>query len=307
MRKPSQSKREKQLHSHAKASETNFQVNQETELMSFLLDKVSGKSRNQTKGLLARGQVLVNGEVETKYNYLLQNGDQVSIQWTIAAKLQEDQGLKIMYEDEHLLVVEKEAGLLSIATDKQKAGTAYSILTEHVRKQHPKNRIFVVHRLDRDTSGVMIYAKNEAAKRKLQENWAKTVVERKYVALVEGAVATKEGTITSWLKETKTLHIYSSPRPNGGQKAVTHYKRVKESANHSLLEVELETGRKNQIRVHMQDIGHSIVGDKKYGASKDPLRRLGLHALSIAFYHPMSGELMRFETQIPKQFLSLVR
>jgi 23S rRNA pseudouridine1911/1915/1917 synthase len=139
----------------------------------------------------------------------------------------------------------------------------------------------------------------------LQENWKDAVEERKYIAITEGSVSKPEGTITSWLKESNSFIIYSSPTPNGGQKAVTHYKVLKKNRNYSMLEVELETGRKNQIRVHMQDLGYPVIGDKKYGSMKNPIRRLGLHARVLAFRHPITGEDVRFETEIPKQFLSL--
>jgi 23S rRNA pseudouridine1911/1915/1917 synthase len=150
----------------------------------------------------------------------------------------------------------------------------------------------------------MMFAKSEKVQQKMQEGWKDIVKERMYVALVEGMVKKTQGTITSWLKETSTLKMYSSFTPNDGQHAVTHYKVVRASRNYSLLEVHLETGRKNQIRVHMQDIGHPVANDKKYGAKTKPFSRLGLHARVLAFEHPTTGKLMRFETDVPKQFLS---
>jgi 23S rRNA pseudouridine1911/1915/1917 synthase len=178
---------------------------------------------------------------------------------------------------------------------------------EHVRKANPRNRVFVVHRLDRDTSGVMMYAKSEKVQQALQNSWKESVPERTYVALVEGSVNKSEGTIQSWLKESKTLQVYSSPTPNGGQKAITHFKVLQRTNAFSLMEIRLDTGRKNQIRVHMQDIGHSVVGDKKYGSTQNPIGRLGLHALVIVFHHPGTGELMRFETKIPDKFLRVFK
>jgi len=162
-----------------------------------------------------------------------------------------------------------------------------------------------LHRLDRDTSGVMMFAKSEKIQQLLQNAWKEAVLERSYIAVVEGLVTKEEGTITSWLTESKAFIMYSSRTPNGGQKAVTHYQVLKKNKNYSLLEVKLETGRKNQIRVHMKDIGHSIIGDKKYGATKHPIGRLGLHARVLAFTHPVTGEEVRYETDIPKVFLSL--
>jgi 23S rRNA pseudouridine1911/1915/1917 synthase len=174
-----------------------------------------------------------------------------------------------------------------MASDVEKQYTAYHQLTDYVRRSNPENRIFIVHRLDRDTSGVMLFAKNEEVKHLLQDAWKELVVDRAYVAVVQGRVEKKEGTIKSWL--------------------LTQYKVLQSTAKYSLLEIRLETGRKNQIRVHMKDIGHSIVGDKKYGSTINPITRLGLHAHILAFHHPITGELMRFETEVPKKFSRLFK
>ena len=287
--------------------ETNLVVTEPMELMEFLLLKLSGKGRNQIKGLLSRGQVSVEGKPTTQYNHLLEAGKRVIINWSQTGKDKQISGLKILYEDADLIVIEKQAGLLSIASNKEKNNTAYHLLMEHVKRANPRNRIFVVHRLDRDTSGVMMYCKSEKVQQALQNAWKESVLDRRYVALVEGAVQKSEGTITSWLKESQTLSMYSSPTPNGGQKAVTHFKVLQKTQTYSLLEVTLETGRKNQIRVHMQDIGHSIVGDKKYGSTQNPIGRLGLHALSLSFYHPTTGNLMNFATEIPDKFMRVFK
>ncbi len=287
--------------------EIQLVVTEPSELMTFLLVKLSGKGRNHVKALLARGQISVDGKVTTQYNHPLGVGQHVEINRSEIAKDVPIKGLSILYEDSDLIVIDKQAGLLSIASNTEKNETAYHLLMEHVRRNNPKNRIFVVHRLDRDTSGVMMYAKSEEVQQLLQNSWSDSVQERKYIALVERAVQKPEGTITSWLKESKTLRMYSSPTPNGGQKAITHYKVLQKTRTHSLLEISLETGRKNQIRVHMQDIGHSIVGDKKYGSTKNLIGRLGLHALVLAFHHPTTGNLMRFETKIPEKFLRVFK
>jgi len=202
-------------------------------------------------------------------------------------------------------VIEKEAGLLSIATNKERQQTAYFILTGHIRKSHPKNRIFIIHRLDKDASGVMMFAKSIEVQEKMQNDWQKAIVDRKYAVLVEGRVEKEEDTIITWLKESKALIMYSYNFDNGGQKAITHYKVIKSNDDFSLLEVKIDTGRKNQIRVHMQDIKHSIVGDKKYGSTINPIKRMGLHARSLTFDHPVTGEPMHFETPIPSKFLTL--
>lgn len=287
--------------------ETTWIVEQPGELLPNLLENIKNKSRNNIKSLLSRGQVSVNGQVKTRHDEPLLPGASVTVNWQIIQEEIPLLGIDIVYEDEDLIVVEKEAGLLTIASNQEKEETAYRYITEYVRSKDPTGRVFIVHRLDRDTSGLLIFAKHEEIKIKLQEAWQETVPERTYVALVEGEVRRDEGTIRSWLKETKTLRMYSSPVPNGGQEAITHYKVLARSASYSLLEVRLETGRKNQIRVHMESIGHSVAGDKKYGAKTDPIRRLGLHAATIAFYHPRSAELLRFESSIPKSFHRIVQ
>lgn len=287
--------------SHKKA--IRFQIEQPIELMKFLIENISAKGRNSIKGLLARGQVSVNDSETTRYNYPLQPGDVVTVQWGKVAEEEQPIGLQILHEDDDIIVIHKEAGLLSIAGGEENELTAHRQLMEHVRRFHPKNRVFVVHRLDRDTSGVMLFAKNDQAKQTLQNTWQEAVIERSYVALVERRVKKPEGTIVSWLKESRTLLMYSSRTPNGGQEAITHYKVLQSTRDYSLLEVRLQTGRKNQIRVHMQDIGHPIVGDKKYGSTKNPIGRVGLHALVLAFIHPATGQTMRFETPVPNSFL----
>lgn len=292
-------------HKRRKVQPTSFEVAETMELMQFLIQQLPKQSRNNIKSLLAHHQIQVDDKIVSQYNYPLQIGQKVSVLWNKIRGENQPQQLEILFEDDHLIVVIKEAGLLSMATARERVQTAYSILSDHVKKIDPKNRIFIVHRLDRDTSGVMLFAKSEKVKKLLQEDWKEAVDERSYIALTEGTAAEPEGTITSWLKESKSLIMYSSLTPNGGQKAITHYKVLKKNRNYSMLEVKLETGRKNQIRVHMQDIGHPIIGDKKYGSTKNPLRRLGLHARVLAFCHPITGENLRFETEIPKEFLSL--
>jgi 23S rRNA pseudouridine1911/1915/1917 synthase len=291
----------------SQAPSKQYTVKEPAELLTFLLSQLS-QGRNSVKHLLSRGQIVVNDQVVTAYNFPLQPGQTVSI----VRKEKEVEaprmtGLKILHEDEDIIVIEKEAGLLSVAAGKEDELTAYRQLMAHVRANNPQNRIFVVHRLDRDTSGVMMFAKNEEVKHILQDSWKDIVKERLYVALVEGQVKKTEGTISSWLKESSTLLMYSNPHPNGGQHAVTHYKVIESNKNFSLLEVHLETGRKNQIRVHMQDIGHPIVGDKKYGAKTRSMGRLGLHARVLSFEHPTTGKLMRFETKVPKLLLGAFR
>ena len=196
----------------------------------------------------------------------------------------------------YLIVIDKEPGLLSIATDKEKEHTAFRILSDQLKLADQAARIFVVHRLDRDASGILMFAKSREIQQILQNAWNKDVIERSYVVVVEGRVQQDQGSITSWLKENKARVMYSSPTPDDGQKAITHYQVLKKNDEYSLLQVRLETGRKNQIRIHMKDLGHSIIGDKKYGATQNPVNRLGLHARVLVFRHPITGKELRFET-----------
>ncbi|MFA1822655.1 RluA family pseudouridine synthase [Virgibacillus oceani] len=281
-----------------------YNVKKQMELLPFLLEVMSNRSRNSVKSILTRGQVTVDDHIETKHNYPLYPGHVVTILKNKAA-VQESAliGMSILYEDKDIIVINKEAGLLSIATHKEKKQTAHHQLMEYVRMEDPQNRIFVIHRLDKDTSGVMMFAKSEQVKRKLQDTWKDSVKERSYVALVEGKVMKEKGYISSWLKESRTHLMYSSPVKNDGQHAITHYKVIKSNENFSLLQVELETGRKNQIRVHMQDLGHPVVGDKKYGSKQNVIRRLGLHAKVLSFKHPTTGQELVFKADVPKSFL----
>ncbi len=215
--------------------------------------------------------------------------------------------LEIVYEDADLLVVDKPAGLLTEGTGNQKTRTARYILTDYVRKGALKSRkeVFTVHRLDQWTSGVLVFAKRLEVKELLQEQWPQ--VEKKYLAVVHGQPAQKEGTIRSYLAEDKKYHMYSTADPAKGKLAQTEYKVLKETLQFSLLEVRLLTGRKNQIRVHLADLGHPVVGDRKYGQAGREYPRLALHALSISFRHPIRNEMMTFETQVPSYLTKLLR
>ena len=290
----------------AVAQYTTFHVNEEAELMSFLMTKMAGISRNKVKTLLTNRTVYVDKVITTQYNFLLKPGMVVQISKTRGQKDFRSSLLKIVYEDAYLIVINKREGLLSIATNREKERTAYSILTEYVQRSAKQHRVFIVHRLDKDTSGLMVFAKDERTKRNFQDNWENIVTDRRYVAVVSGEMEKSAGTVVSWLKDNKMYVTYSSAEDNGGDKAITHYQTVKRGNGYSLLELKLETGRKNQIRVHMQDLKHPIVGDTKYGNGDDPIGRLGLHAFKLCFYHPVTGERMEFETPYPSSFKSLI-
>ncbi|CAM4258998.1 RluA family pseudouridine synthase [Jeotgalicoccus halotolerans] len=276
-------------------------VKEHTEVLEFLFKVMPSKSRNAVKGILKRGQVVVNDKPTTQFDDALKPGDLVQIRDRVASASVKLKGLKILHEDDDLIVIDKESGLLSMGSKQERQMTAYRQLMEYVQSIHPNNRVFIVHRLDRDTSGVMIFARSKMIQQHLQKAWTEAVQERSYIALVEG-VMKKDGTITSWLTEDKTFMMHSSPKPNHGQKAITHYKVLKTNRKFSLLKVNLDTGRKNQIRVHMQDLGHPIAGDKKYGSEVNSINRLGLHANAIKFKHPTSGKVMRFESEVPASF-----
>ncbi|WP_206922076.1 RluA family pseudouridine synthase [Alicyclobacillus acidoterrestris] len=286
------------------AKEITMTVSKPQDLLPFLLEQFSNKGRNKVKMMLTRGQVMVDGRIITRHDHKLEPQQTVKVLGTASGMGEVLHGIRILFEDEHLLVIDKPPGLLSIATDQEHERTAYRILTNHVRAASKDNRIFIVHRLDRETSGVMMFAKRESVQQALQNSWRDSVLNRTYVAVVEGEVAKSEGTIETWLKESGTKTMFVS-RPGDGVKAVTSFKRLETNGTFSLLELHLETGRKNQIRVHMQSIGHPVVGDRRYGSRQNPMGRLGLHARLLTFRHPVTGEILTFETAIPVAFRRL--
>ena len=288
-----------------KSKLTQLTVKKPVGLMQFLIGELKGKSRTTVKSLLAHRQVSVGAHTITQFDYPLEPNQIVTVNWGVVAEQTRLRGVKILFEDPYLIVIDKEAGMLSIATAKEKLLTTYSILSAHVKKENPNNRIFVVHRLDRDTSGVMMFAKSEQVQEIMQKDWQNAVIRRSYIAVVEGVVEKDEDTIRSFLKENKMLIMYSTKVPGEGDEAITHYKVLKRDEEFSLLQVELETGRKNQIRVHMKELGHPIAGDKKYGSKLNPLKRSCLHANLLAFKHPITGEELSFETPAPHRFLGM--
>jgi 23S rRNA pseudouridine1911/1915/1917 synthase len=284
-----------------------YTVEEPTGLLDFLLKKLTDKSRNTVKSLLTNKTVSVDGKTETRHDHPLKKGQTVTVASPEHMLQKQFKLLKILYEDDELLVIDKPAGLLSIATDDEKEKTAYHRMTDYVRLAEPKGRIFIVHRLDRDTSGVLVAAKNERMKLALQDNWNNLVMTRGYTAVVEGVPREKSGRIKSWLRETKTLLTYSSGVPGDGQEAVTNYEVVTSSKDYSLVKISIETGRKNQIRVHLKDLGHPVAGDKKYGAKTNSLGRLCLHAGLLELRHPFTGKLMTFKSPVPKSFISMLQ
>lgn len=285
----------------------SYTVAEQYTLLEFLLANVEGVKRTVIKQMLAHNQVAVDDMPQRQFDPPLEPGQVVKVNFTREFHVFYHRRLKLVYEDDDIIVVNKGYGLLSMGNDKTKDGTAYSILRDYVKKKNPLNKLFIVHRLDRDTSGLMMFAKNEKAKEGMQHNWNNMVLNRKYLAVVEGAPEQDCGTVRSYLVENSQFEVYSTDNEEEGQLAVTRYSTLRKGRDYSLLEVELDTGRKNQIRVHMKDLGHPISGDRKYGAAASPIHRLALHAQTLRFIHPITRKEMSFATPIPASFLSLAR
>ena len=284
-----------------------FPVQEPKPLLEFLMVSMPERKRTNVKELLKYDQVMVNGGVEHQFNRMLEAGDEVKVNLTRAFITFYDRRVQLVYEDDDIIVINKGYGLLSVGNDKIKEGTAYSIVRQYLKNKDPRNKLFIVHRLDQHTSGLMIMAKNVEVKEHLQHNWNNMVRQRQYVCVVEGKLNPPAGEVRSYLAENSQFLVYSTDNPQEGKLAVTNYKTIKSANGYTLVEVELETGRKNQIRVHMHDLGYSIAGDRRYGAKTSPIHRLGLHARTISFVHPISRKLLNFSTPVPASFLSMVK
>ena len=282
-----------------------YEVHADSQLLQFLLDNAHG-SRNKLKDTLKGRGVKVNGKVTTQFDYPLKPGMTVTVSKSKRNEMFKSRYVKIVYEDRWLVVVEKNIGILSMAAGHSSLNVK-SVLDDYFHKSRQKCRAHVVHRLDRDTSGLMIYAKDMETEQILEHNWHDIVYDRRYVAVVSGEMEDDEGTIANWLKDNKAYVTYSSPTDNGGKYAVTHFHVLNRTTEPSLVEYRLETGRKNQIRVHSADMGHPVCGDIKYGNGDDPIHRLCLHAYVLCFTHPVTGERMEFDTQIPAAFCRLFK
>lgn len=276
-------------------------------LKAFILSAWPDLSGNRVNGLLHRGQVKLRGEVTTQFDAPVNEGDAVAINFTRPYTVLRHPRLQLVYEDEYVVVVNKGYGLLSVSRGAAKPETtAYNIVKNYLKECDSRQKVFIVHRLDRDTSGLMMFAKTPEAKEAMQHNWNNMVLERKYVAVVEGNVENDEGVIRSYLGETSAHAVFSTQDPQQGKLAVTRYKVLARGQGRSLVEYSLDTGRKNQIRVHSRELGHPIVGDRRYGASQSPIGRLCLHARTLRFVHPQSRNDMNFQLPVPAKFLKLV-
>lgn len=278
-------------------------------LLEFVEEMSKNSSRTSAKSWLKHGQIMLNGEVTTAFDAPVAPGSEVKVNTSRAFIRFRHPRLKLIYEDDDVIIVDKGYGLLSVGIpnpQKKKIESAYDIIREYLKKKDPRNKLFVVHRLDRDTSGVMMFAKNEEAMETLRHNWNNYVLERLYVALLEGFVKDEEGIIKSRLTENSQYLVYSTDNNNEGKLAVTRYKVKERRHGLSLVEFTLDTGRKNQIRVHASELGHPICGDKKYGAKQSRLGRLCLHAKTLRFAHPRTKKDMYFESPVPYGFYKAV-
>ena len=282
----------------------NYIINEPGQLLPFMLATLAPRSRSEIKSYLAHGNVMLNGKVTTQFDQQLQVNDEVVINFSRPFVVVRNRMIKVIYEDQDIIVVEKKSGLLSVPNSQtnKTVKTALDIVNQYVNEQDGRSHAYVCHRLDQYTSGILIFAKNPVVQEKFRNDWNVYVVERKYTAICEGYPEKEEGEIRSYLNETNAMRVYSTQNPEEGKLAVTRYKVVKRMGDYCMMDIQILTGRKNQIRVHMKDLGCPIAGDRKYGAQSDPCNRLMLHNNALQFVHPMTHENLRFELPLPSEF-----
>lgn len=285
----------------------DFTADGDMSLLEYLFKAMPDRKRTTVKDYLKHNQVMVNGEVTRQFDLVLKAGDSVRVNTSREFQTLRSPRMQIVYEDDDIIVVNKGYGLLSVGTDRQKKETAYAMLRDYVKRLNPSNKIFIIHRLDQHTSGLMMFARTQQAKEAMQHNWNNMVLERRYVAVVEGKLDPAEGERRSYLAENSEHVVYSTDNPDEGKLAVTRYRTLRSSNGYTLVELQLETGRKNQIRVHLSDLGYPIAGDRKYGAKTSPIHRLALHAMTLRFVHPVTRRDMFFTTQVPVPFAKMVK
>ena len=283
-----------------------YTVEEDAQLLDWLIANLKGLSRNKVKDTLHGRGIKVNGKIVTQFDYPLTRGMKISVSKSKKNDTFKSRHVNLVYEDPYLVVIEKKPGILSMAAG-HKSLNVKTVLDDYFRQTKQRCTAHVVHRLDRDTSGLMVYAKDMQTEQTLEHEWHNIVYDRRYVAVVSGEMEEDEGTIANWLKDNKAYVTYSSPVDNGGKYAVTHFHVLDRTTEHSLVEYKLETGRKNQIRVHSADMNHPVCGDVKYGNGDDPIHRLCLHAYMLHFFHPVTRARMEFETPIPSQFRMLFK
>ena len=278
-----------------------YVVYHESDLLTFCCEKIPNQSRHNVQRIIANHQVAVGGAPVSLFSYKLFPEDEVTISWDRIRK-HERHDLPIIYEDDDLIAINKPSGLLSTPSEREKGRTAYRLVSDYVTQEDRNQRIFVVHRLDEDTSGVLIFAKSFAVREALQNNWADIVSNRAYYAIVEGMDIPEEGVLKDYLAQDSTFQVYVVRNPAKGKLAITHYKKISSKTGYSLLDVHLETGRKNQIRVQLGNIGHYVIGDDRYGEPSNPLHRLGLHAYELDLKNPLNGKEYHFNAPMPPEF-----
>ncbi len=285
-----------------------FSIEADGTLLATASAVLKDHSASKVKSMLKHNQFAVNGTPSSQFDRPVKAGDKLQVNFDTSFQVFSDPRIKLLYEDDDIIVVDKSCGVLSTGTGKVKDGTVYSIMKAYLRKRNPAARVFVVHRLDRDTSGLMLLTRTAKARDVLVKNWATMVTCRHYVAVVEGVMEDDKGKVRNFLADSpdNNYEVVASDDPKDGQLAVTNYVTLKRTGRNSLVQLEMRTGRKNQIRVHMAGLGHPVVGDRKYGSRTNPLRRLALHASTLEFMHPLSGKPMHFDTGVPAQFLQLV-
>ena len=281
---------------------TVFTAREECGLLDYVMRCLDGISRNKAKAILTKGGVTIDGRVQTHHEFRVMPGNVVAISRHPQTMAERSHHFDIVYEDPYLVVVDKAPGVLSMGVG---AGSLNmkSLLDRHFAETHQRCTAHVVHRLDCRTSGLMVYAKTVEVQQQFTNDWRGYVTDRRYVAVVDGVLRDDEGRVESWLKDTPNMKVISSRNDNGGKHAITTWRVLERAQEHTLIELKLYTGRKNQIRVHMADIGHPVTGDGKYGRQTQPGSRHCLHACKLAFTHPVTGEKLTFETPIPNHFL----
>ncbi len=277
--------------------------NEETTLLNSISAFKRDLSNKTIKNYIKNGMVMVNNKTITNSSLLVHKGDIIEISYS--KKIMPNYNLEILYEDDYLIAINKPCGLLSISNDKEKNITAYRMVSDYVKKNSHNKYIFVVHRLDQDTSGILLFSKNEKIRDKMQDNWNTVVKKRGYMAIVDG-IMKGNGTIHTYLRENRGQFVYSS-RDNHGKEAITHYSVIKSNNNYSLIQVFIDTGRRNQIRVHLSEKGYPIVGDKKYKCKTNPIKRLCLHANILEFIHPVSKKLIHIESNMPDEMKKIIK
>lgn len=285
---------------------TVYNVNKPAELMSFLMENMAGISRTSVKAMLSNRRVYVDNHIVTAFNFALKPGVQVKINKKKSNKEFHSNLLKLLYEDAYLLVVEKKEGLLPFPAAKGNERSAQSILLEYVKRTAKERQVYVVHPLDREASGLMIFAKDEKTRNTLQDYWEEFIISQRFVAVLNGETEKDNGIVTSWTHEGKVYVSFAPLETNNINKITTRYQTIKRRNGYSLVEVEPDNGRRNHVRMHMADLKHPILGDKRNGSAESPLRRMALHAFKLDFHHPVTSEKLKFETPYPASFKELM-